>query len=594
MSIDTACSSSLVAVDAAMQAIRSGRCSMALVAGANLQLKSTWSDAFVRAGMLGKSSQCRFGDDGADGYVRGEGVGAVLIQRTSQVAAEKAALVYAEVCTSAVNQDGRSNGLTAPNPAAQEKLLRAAYDGIDPNDVAYVEAHGTGTSLGDPIELTALSRVLGKESGNKGELVVGSVKSNIGHLECAAGIAALIKAALIASHGVVPASLHFDKENHHVDFGNMGVRVAGKRQPLVEERRFIGVSGFGFGGTNAHVVLRRVASVSASTTNATETAANKERTPLFFPLSMHSSSALIELVSQIVETKEDVDRSTCEAAVLDRLHCVRRRPFRVAATGFSAKELLEDLESSVIETTQAALIEPRVCFVFTGQGSAYYGMARGLFKSNEVFRGQMHACDDALASVKEWRFGSLCDVLFDEDRLDRANNLSRPSFIQPALVAIGVSLAKAISSDAGIRPCAVIGHSLGEITASHVSGVLDLESAMRLAAVRGWAMESQVPEGLGGMIAVKLGAEELMEILMVEREANSVLAPLEIAALNSSTSTVLSGPIRAVKAAVAFFKAQGVKCKQLDVTHGFHSGAIDGALPAFKAALDFLREERRG
>ena len=268
VALDTACSSSLVAFDQAVTSVRAGVSSAALVAGVNVQLRRVWSDAFVTAGMLSPHSRCRFGDDAADGYVRGEGVGAALVMPLDLVPCEAAAFVYALVAGGGVNQDGKSNGLTAPNPAAQASLLRRAYARIDRRETEYVEAHGTGTRLGDPIEISALGQVLGSGYGARGAaaatpeprrapLLTGSVKSNIGHLECAAGIASLVKAAQIASKLTIPRTIHVTVPNRLIDFDRLGVTLALSETPLGVTTKLphIGISGFGFGGTNAHAVL---------------------------------------------------------------------------------------------------------------------------------------------------------------------------------------------------------------------------------------------------------------------------------------------------------------------------------------------------
>lgn len=349
ISLDTACSSSLVAVDLAISALREGKCNAALVAGVNVQLLSVWSETFVAAGMLGSSQRCRFGADEADGYVRGEGVGAVLIRRLDDVEPDAVIRLYAEVIGASINQDGKSNGMTAPNPAAQEQMLRAAYKNIDPQQVRYVEAHGTGTRLGDPIELEALGRVLGnagskRATHRKEALLVGSVKANIGHLECAAGLASLIKAALIVKTRVVPKTINVAKPNRLVNFDRIGVSLATEGAVLPADGEFyVGLSGLGFGGTNAHVVLKTL-SVAADEPHECVSPTATFTRPLALLLSSHSyehlRTCVVSLAKKLAtpaQVDEDEAAAICRSLIALRSHELRLHPFRLAVVGSSVE-----------------------------------------------------------------------------------------------------------------------------------------------------------------------------------------------------------------------------------------------------------------
>eukprot|EP01065_Artemidia_motanka_P042179 TRINITY_DN560_c0_g2_i1.p1 TRINITY_DN560_c0_g2~~TRINITY_DN560_c0_g2_i1.p1 ORF type:complete len:4401 (+),score=1555.85 TRINITY_DN560_c0_g2_i1:207-13409(+) len=580
VAMDTACSSSLVALNMAMRSVQSGECSMAVVCGANIQLLEVWSEAFVRAGMLSPTWRCRFGDDGADGYVRGEGVGAVIIKPLEKARAD-GNLVYAELVGSAVNQDARSNGITAPNPASQEALLRSAYTagGIDHTEVSYIEAHGTGTHLGDPIELTALGRVLGSQRGQRQHpLLIGSVKSCIGHLECAAGIAGLIKAAMVCRSGVIPPSLHFHTPNQHIPFERLGIEVVSPAaRPLPGgQKAVVGVSGFGFGGTNAHAILR-------ACDEGREEEGEEEAGRVLMPLSAHSEAALRATAKKwAVAVRCLRPASAARAAWIDRTHDPRLRRYRACVAGSTPDDLAASLaavaegDSDDVSFAGTAVgVQTRVALVFTGQGSQYPGMGKQLYDTNATFRACMQQADAAAKGL------DLVSTLYGPESADA---LKRPGFLQPALVALEYALARVMMDDYGVEPVVLMGHSLGEISACAVAGVLSLEGAIQLAAARGDAM-SCVPVGRGAMAATRANQEELEAVIADAAPAASV------AAVNGARSCVVSGPTDAVERVVAALAARGIKAKQLVVTHGFHSSEVDACLPALRAAASQIEHK---
>ena len=642
IAMDTACSSSLVALDCAANAIRSGRCHTAVVAGVNVQLIREWSSAFTRAGMLGASARCRFGDNTADGYVRGEGCGAVVISTVdlSEGAVLTQSKPYALLRSIAVNQDGRSNGMTAPNPAAQESLLRDAYAdaGVDPNDVVYVEAHGTGTKLGDPIELTALGRVMRPPSvrtAAAAPLMVGTVKSNIGHLECAAGIAGVIKACLALHHNVIPRSLHYSSPNEHVDFNALNIAVAGTQQQMPrsgEQDPVVGVSSFGFGGTNAHVVLQQMPRQVASEaeTKRGEEKEDEEVLPsaaqqrCLFVLSAHSHAAVAKTARRLarwVEQEKDLDLPALSVTLgTKRCHSTRRQPHRVAVVARDAQELAQRLDAAAEEMEAPDCGAPsvagmafgravktnsahRIALIFTGQGSQHVNMGRGLFRDDAIFKQAMEQCDTAFTRIcraeglhhatpkksTSSSSGGLIATLYESDaNAETQAALDDAAFLQPALFSVEYCMAQSFVARAGVVPYAVMGHSLGEIVACCVAGVLSLEDAIALARARGAAM-SAVPAGIGAMAATQAPLDAVREIVGIVRDG-----PISIAAVNGPRGVVISGEAMLIDNAVAELKAKKHWAKRLEVTHGFHSDQIAPALPALRAAAGKIRARAPG
>jgi len=557
VAIDTACSSSLVAVHLACQSLREGESEVAIAGGVNLILRPELTIGFSKLTALSPDGRCKTFDASANGFVRSEGAGAVVLKPLSQ-AIEAGDPIYAVVRGSAVNQDGRSNGLTAPNREAQEKVIQAAFDqaGIAPQAVDYVEAHGTGTLLGDPIEAKALGRVLG-EVGDRGKIAIGSVKSNIGHTEAAAGIAGLIKTALCLKHGTLVPSLHFETPNPHIPFEQLPLKVQQSQAawPTSGGKRTAAVSAFAFGGTNAHAVLQSAPVITPTA------AAEPSRPQHLLTLSAKTVAALQEKALQFARWLEQSDESLadiCHTANIGYGHF----PHRVAVYGYRKDEVAATLHQVLPQTVKA---ESRVVFLFTGQGSQYVGMGRELYETQPIFRAALDRCADLLTPYLE---EALTDVLFGNE-----DYLHQTAYTQPGLFALEYALSELWQSW-GIQPAAVLGHSVGEYVAACVAGVMELEDALRLIAQRGKLMQS-LP-ATGTMAAVFADAETVATILADMDEA------VTIATLNGPTNTVIAGTKEAIAAAAAQFKTQGIRTQPLQVSHAFHSPLMEPILAVFE------------
>ena len=477
VSVDTACSSSLVALHLATQSLRSGECEFALAGGVNLILSPELTINFSRARMMAPDGRCKTFDAAADGYVRSEGCGIVVLKRLSDAQAA-GDTVLAVIRGSAMNQDGRSGGLTAPNGPAQERVVTAALanGGVRAADVGYVEAHGTGTSLGDPIEVHALGAVLCRERPATDPLLLGSVKTNLGHTETAAGIAGFIKVVLMVQHGVVPPHLHLTELSPHIAAEDLPIAVptAPTPWPATDAGRIAGVSSFGLSGTNAHVV---VAEPPAPAPPAEATA--PERPVHVLALSARSPAALRELAARyrthLAEHPEQALADVAYSANLGRARLDHRLAV-VAADGAEAGKRLAASEhgpATGVVIGRPGSAAPDVAFVFTGHGSHYPGMGRELYRTSAVFRDAIDRCDAALRGVID---RTLPDVLFGGDGL-----LDQMAYAQPGLFALQYALVELWRSW-GVQPTLVAGHSAGEYVAAVVAGVLSLEDGLRLIA----------------------------------------------------------------------------------------------------------------
>ena len=564
LAVDTACSSSLVAVHMACRSLRSGESSIALAAGANLLLDPEVSAAFARSGFLSPRGRCAVFSAEADGYVRGEGVGVVVLKPLRRAIAD-GDRVYAVIRGSAVNQDGRSNGLTAPNGPAQEAVVRAALRsaGVCPAELSYVEAHGTGTALGDPIELQALASVLGEDRPADRPCFVGSVKSNIGHLEAAAGIAGLIKTALMLHDGRLVPTLHSDPPNPRVPFGESPLRVASRGElPNLAESAIAGVSSFGFGGTNAHVVLGRA---PEPTVPRDERPANP-RSILPLPISAATDEALRERATglrKFLESHADVEAIDIAWSAGAR---TEHADVRMAVAGSTTEEWLEAIDAFLASREHPRLWtgrkpagrSPDVCFVFSGQGGLHAGAGLHLEQSEPVFREAFSACREVIAS--EQGRASDPDTLFDAPEIT-----ADPESAQPLQFAIQTALAAQLIHW-GVEPRSVVGHSLGEIAAAHVAGALRLADAARIVRLRGALMKRCATAGMTAVAA--LDAAELERRFLADRG-------LTVAAINSPRQTTFSGPPAAVAAAVDHLKQEGVFARVIDAAFAFHGSEMD-------------------
>ncbi len=556
LSLDTACSSSLVAVHLACQSLRSGESSLALAGGVNLILSPEITIGFSRLSAMAPDGRCKAFDAKANGYVRSEGVGIVALKLLSQALADGDPII-ALISGSAVNQDGRSNGLTAPNRWAQEAVIAEAYRnaGVSPGQVAYVEAHGTGTLLGDPIEAKALGAVLSQDRPDGRVCVLGSVKTNIGHTEAAAGVAGLIKVALMLKHRQIPANLHFDAPNPYIPFAELPLRVPTTLESWPEGKAIAGVSSFGFGGTNAHVVLTEAPSPSPS--------ASPKCGAVLLPLSAHGPESLSDLARRHLAHDADLhDRA--RTASLHRSHL----DHRLAVVASSDAELKESLQAFLAGDTYPGLSHGRklprkaqkLVFVFPGQGSQWIGMGQELLASEPVFREAIARCDAAMRPYAE---GSLLE------RLESATDTTwhaEIDHVQPALFAIQVALA-ALWRSWGIVPAAVAGHSMGEVAAAHVAGILSLDDAARIICLRSRLMRRL--SGRGAMAVTELSLEEAQEALTGLEDA------LSVAVSNAPRSTVIAGDPEALKGLLERLEARGIFCRLVKVDVASHSPQMD-------------------
>ena len=578
VSVDTACSSSLVAVHLAGQSLRAGECDVALAAGVNLILSP---DSFIRAcknGMLAPDGRCKTFDAAADGYARGEGCGVVVLKRLS-VALAAGDRVLAVIRGSAINQDGRTGGLTVPNGTAQQALIRRALASADvaSHEIAYVEAHGTGTALGDPIEVNALAAALGAGRDPGRRLYLGSAKTNIGHLESAAGIAGLIKTILSLRHREIPPHLHYRTPSPHIAWDTVPVEVVVARRPWPAGPLLAGVSSFGFSGTNAHVIVE-AAPVAAE-------APALARPVQVLTLSARTDAALAELADRYAERLGAPDMEIADACFTAN---VGRSTLehRLAVVGRSAREIQERLQASCAGAEPGGAIRgyvergrptPEVAFLFPGQGAQYSGMGRSLYASSAIFRSAVARVGAALGPEWEQRLETVI-------RGEGTAAVDETATAQVALFAVQWGLAEVWRSW-GIWPAVVVGHSVGEFAAACVAGVVDVEAAARVVAARGRLMGA-LPTG-GRMVAVEAGAEVVTAAVAASRAAGG--GEVGIAAINGADSVVVSGEAGAVAAVEERLAATGTRARALRVSHAFHSTLMTPMQTEFRAAAVLAR-----
>ncbi len=574
LTLDTACSSSLVALHLARQSILSGESDMAIVAGVNAILHPAIHIAFSKLGLMSRAGRCATFDASADGYIRGEGCVAVVVRRQSQ-AIERGDRIIASIVGTAVNQDGRTPAVTAPNGRSQEKVIRNALArvGVSPNDIGYVEAHGTGTPVGDPIEMSAIVNVYGPGRSDDQILYVGSAKSNFGHIEAGAGLLGLTKAALSLQREEILPSIHFTQLNPNIDLGQAPVKVATQLVPWPRNGspRLAGVNSFGYSGTNAHVILQEAPASSNGHTPSAEKRSLVERGEGLVVISAKSSPSLDELVDRWIEFL-DKEKSLpfsniAFTAALGRTQLSNR----LAVIGNDSDEIKQKLQAwregrtpkGLVSGQVLTKIKPRIAFMFTGQGAQYAEMGRELYQTEARFAETIQR----VASIMDSELGvPLLDVLFGEKS---AEYLENTRYVQPALFAIEYALAD-LMRYWGIEPDYLIGHSVGEIVAACVGGVLDLEDAARFVVARGRLM-GQLPAG-GKMLAISATVEQIQKWI-IGREAE-----VSIATVNGPRAVVVSGTGEAIAAIKEMAETAGRQTKELEVSHAFHSPLMDPIL----------------
>ena len=616
MAVDTACSSSLVATHQAVTGLQRGDADIALAGGVNVILSGRLLEFRANAGMLSPDGQCKTFDASANGYVRGEGCGIVVLKRLADAEAD-GDRIWGVIRGTALNQDGASPGLTVPNGAAQERVITAALKraGVQASDVDYLEAHGTGTEVGDPIEINATAAAYGRERDKDHPLLIGSVKTNIGHLESAAGVAGLIKTVLAINRGIIPKHLHFRNPNPEMDWERLPLQVTSTPTPWpahADHPPRAGVSGFGWSGTNAHIVLEGYPSpddtrpdldedhwvagasrpitvslpVSVTPPQSSDLAPRATR---LLPLSAKTGAALRDAAGCYIEWLDQQEAElAAEGAASDALLSDTAWSAGIGRSHFGhrAGVVFQDAESLRAGLREIAEMDEKpasrkattVAFVYTGQASQWPGMGAALYESEPVVRAVLDRCDDML---REERDASLLDVMFG--RPGAVGDLDDPQWKQPAIYALECALT-ALWSSLGIRPDVVLGHSLGEIAAAHTAGVFDLENGLRLAAVRG-ALVGALP-GEGAMAAVFAPASRVAEMLDEHNAAGSGVG-LCIAADNGAHQ-VISGPAEQIDTILESLETAGVQATRLRKSPAYHSAMIEPALGDLETAFSQL------
>lgn len=576
--VDTACSSSLVALSQALSALRSGVIDTAIVAGANVLLSPYGFVLFSQASMLSPEGLCRTFDAKADGYVRAEG-GVVLVLRTETRAARDSNPVYGRIVAAGVNSDGRTNGIALPSKDSQRALLRGMYSraGIDPNHLAFVEAHGTGTRVGDPIEASVIGEVLGQQ--RKAPLLVGSIKSNIGHLEPGSGLAGVLKALLALEHDTLPPSVNFEEPNPDIDFEGLNLTVCTTPTPLRrgDGPRYAGINSFGFGGTNAHVI------VSDARPRPKAAVAPNYSSDLFV-LSAATQPALRNLARRYAVRLSSASFEEAREVVAAAAHQRDLLAERAIVAWESPRDLIRKLERIADRDTEipgvvwGSVVEANapVAFVFSGNGAQWPGMGRDAYAASRRFRETFDEIDAIFDSKFGW---SVTEALFSEDLADR---LGLTHIAQPLIFAVQVSIARALQAE-GLDPICVVGHSVGEIAAAAISGALSLPEAVRVIQAR--STRQEIARDLGRM-AVVVATREQVEALCLE------IGDVSIAAENSARAFTVAGATEAIARLGKLAHRRRIAFRQLDLDYPFHCHLVDAVEEPILADLADLKTGR--
>lgn len=589
LTVDTACSSSLSAVHMACEELRAERIPLAIVGGVNVLLAPFPFIGFSRARMLSPTGRCRVFAASADGYVRSEGAGAVILKPLPQ-AMKDGDTVLAVIEGSGVNADGRTTGLSLPNGKAQATLIADIYERfcLDKNKVAYIEAHGTGTAVGDPIEAAAVGEVLGKPLKGVRTLHVGSVKSNLGHLEPASGMAGLLKALLVLKHGIIPPVIHCDTPNPAIDFSGLNITVptALTELPRLGGNELVSINSFGFGGANAHVVLRKAKQKNTSHRAKEKASATPELCGPFF-LTAKSRFSLTALAGRYADILDSADAATCydtAATLAQRREHMRFRALVGASSPAEAVTRLRKLEKSDDQqgvsspVTEAVQGDGSGVFVFTGNGSQWSGMGSALLTANRHFREAVEEVDGLFAPLAGW---SIMDVLRDPAGHDEAFTHTEKN--QPLLFALQTGLVRALAAK-GLTPGAVAGHSVGEVAAAAAAGILSLADAVRVIYFR--SLFQGRTRDRGGMAVAN----------MTENTATRLLAPfagvVEVAAVNTAASLTLAGEPKALRAVLQRCKQERIAAKNINVPYPFHTRAMEDFKDDLLRSLQDIRPRK--
>ena len=568
MSIDTACSSSMVAIHQACSALARGEIGMAVAGGVNMLISARPFAGFARASMLSPDGRCKSFDADGKGYVRAEGGGVLILKRLDE-AERDGDPILAVIRATAVNSDGRTMGLALPNGAAQEALLRQIYaaSGTAPEDVFYVEAHGTGTAAGDPIECGAIGRVLGAPRGDGSKLRIGSVKSNIGHLESGAGIAGITKVLLSIKNRQIPANLHFNTPNPKIEFDNWNLSVVDSHTPLPQSDKPLtfGVNSFGFGGTNGHMVLQEYGRPAAAPAAAASVEGD------FLILSAHNQAALEALVDDYIALLDGADEAAWATIRSASLRLRSLHPLRLAISASDAAQATERLKAwragqmqvevvSRKTTATVAAGSQKLAFVFSGNGPQWWGMGRELLAQSPAYRAAIEEVDSHFAPLAGW---SLIERM---GRDEAQTDITLTEVAQPMLFAQQVALTKILGA-AGIQPAAVFGHSVGEAAAAWASGALSLEQATRVIYQR--SQQQAKTRGAGKMAAVGISADDAAQTIA------ALGLSLEVAANNAPRAATVAGSEEDLKTLEAYLTEKGEFVRILALDYAFHTSAMD-------------------
>ncbi|WP_018277419.1 type I polyketide synthase [Teredinibacter turnerae] len=584
LSIDTACSSSMVATHYAIQSMRNGDCEMAMVGGANTMLTPGYPVAMCKGQFLSHHARCKAFSNDAAGYVRAEGAG-ILILKPLEKAKADGDVIHAVIIESGVNQDGgQTNGISLPNPVAQEALIKEVYAraGVSPKALSYMEAHGTGTKAGDPIELKAITRAMG-DRAVEDTCYVGSVKSNIGHMEACSAVAGIMKAALTAKNKRIPPNLHFNTPNEAIPFDEIPLKVPTACIELDKDREhFVGVNSFGYGGTNGHVLLR---SPKADEVIPFTAKTDKEGNYLV-PISAKSTAALADLAKRYALFLQQDMAGANQYVMEDIIYSLAERRtqhpyrlvFRVASKNALLQALLDyadgKISEDMVEGKSLSGSNKKTCFVFSGMGPQWWKMGQELYKTEPVYRDEVDKIDSVFKDIIGWSI--LEEMMKDED----ASQMEMTTIAQPANFVIQAGLAK-LWQTWGVEPDCVIGHSVGEVSSAYISGAISLEEAVVVSAKR--SAQQKRCAGMGGaMLAVGLSEADALKRI-------ADCKAVSIAAINSYSAVTLSGDVKELEAVAAVLSDEGVFNRFLKVDIAYHSAQMDPVLDDLKADLADLQ-----